>query len=95
MSISMEILGTITKAAVEAMTAKNAYFSTEELETLLKAESIIRKHNFNEKADGIRYADLIIEARNVSESKKTTTSSYTYEKPGVDSRTKIRKEMKL
>ena len=74
MSTIMEILGTIAEAAVEVITAKNANFSTEELETLLKAESIIR---------------------NASESKKTTTSSYTYEKPVVDIRTKIEKEMKL
>ena len=72
----MEFLGAMAEAAVEAMTAKNTRFTAEELEALKKAEEVLRKHNFTEKADGIRLTDLIIEANAVKPSAKSKLSKY-------------------
>ena len=75
----MEFLGAMAEAAVEAMTAKNTRFTAEELEALKKAEEVLRKHNFTEKADGIRLTDLIIEANNTATFNPTTKKPSKYE----------------
>ena len=75
----MEFLGAMAEAAAKAITTKNANFTAEEIETLGKAESILRRHNFVEKADGIRLADLIIEANAVKPSFSATHKMSKYE----------------